>query len=292
MDSVNASFQPLRDRLYSLTKTTAYIEDFDYETLIKNLESDIVHKHGNAAHKAIDDCIERISDLLSTNIDFFQRFYGSEPTRDNFYKDENGNVGYEENMTPPLPEWRRESVNGLIRLELQFYKNVLEHVKDFATYETGQTHPIPKNENPKAGKRSQKISFGYLHKGKEALLRKVYRECESPSGNFISSETNEDDFIEVLTTQDFRACTKKIHIGCETKEAVYILDKLSKYFKHLKPPAIEKSGLFITNEDNILTANNMYAARNTNKMTPSEDFTLIDDFFESLKQLLRSTKIS
>ena len=137
----------------------------------------------------------------------------------------------------------------------------------------------------KSSKQPQKLSFRFS--GDVALLREVYRKCEASGDCFINPETDEDDFVEVLTAKDLSACTKEIHIGCETKQAVYILDRLKRYFGKLNPSTIGKSGLFRTKEGKVLTDDNIFYTRNTNKKKPPRDYKLIDRFFDDLDNLTK-----
>jgi len=97
-------------------------------------------------------------------------------------------------------------------------------------------------------------SFGYERD--IALLQRIYH-LYNEDFNFIDvARTSQKDFIAALTANNYSLHKSKIHFGCQTVIAVAILDTISKFFKNLKPQAIEQSEVFVTDEGNLLKSGN------------------------------------
>lgn len=91
-----------------------------------------------------------------------------------------------------------------------------------------------------------------------------------------------DDLIKVLIANSFLPNSIKIQIGCETKEFRYIIDKLQPYFSDLTLANIEKSQIFFSKKDTLLSSNNLSVSNSKKKLDPKEKST-IDRIFKNLQ---------
>jgi hypothetical protein len=129
-----------------------------------------------------------------------------------------------------------------------------------------------------------KTGFQFKYPKNTDWLKRIYQKCGTSEDKFIGLETDVDDFVEAMITKDISSVSNKIYLGCETKEAVYILNKMKHLFKNLKPALIGQSGLFITKGENHLTADNFNSTHRNIKSGKVQivDRDKIDFFFATL----------
>lgn len=153
-----------------------------------------------------------------------------------------------------------------------------------------QKKMLSKKTNGSANSQKKK-GFGF--KGSKELLEKIYYKCGTKEDKFISPETDINDFVDILTSKEVIKTEKKIYLECNTKEAVYILDKLERYFKNLNPASIQESQFFLTKDGNHLSDDNIYTTRNAFRTgkTHIKDKIYIDSFFEDLDKSLKKNSM-
>jgi len=96
--------------------------------------------------------------------------------------------------------------------------------------------------------------------------------------DLLKENSSIDELFTLLTTNDFFSIEKPIHFSCETKQFVYIMDKLRPKFSKLTYAGIERSEKFISSEGNVITADNM----SNSKTDYPKDKDEIDAVFNSL----------
>lgn len=94
--------------------------------------------------------------------------------------------------------------------------------------------------------------------------------------------TSADELLKVFISKSILPNSVKIQIGCETKNFRYIVNKFKPYFHNLTLANIEKSQLFYSKSDNLITANNLSASNNKNAVEPKEKAT-IDKIFKQMQ---------
>ena len=94
--------------------------------------------------------------------------------------------------------------------------------------------------------------------------------------------TSADELLKVLISKSILPNSVKIQINCETKNFRYIVNKFKPYFHNLTLANIEKSQLFYSKSDNLITANNLSASNNKNAVEPKEKAT-IDKIFKQMQ---------
>jgi len=92
-----------------------------------------------------------------------------------------------------------------------------------------------------------------------------------------------EDLLKAFTSENLTPGCIKIQLGCETKHFRYCIDKFKPYFNSLKLSNIEKSKIFYSQRDTLITANNLSASNSKNKLEPKEKGT-IDKIFKHLQQ--------
>ncbi len=127
----------------------------------------------------------------------------------------------------------------------------------------------PKEVKPK------KITFGYNETTTDKL-RSICRLLTLKVDFIDEDQTSEDDFIEVMTSKDIATINNKIHLGCETTQFRYIVDKFRPYFSSLTLSNIEKSKLFYSKNGVVITASNL----SRNKHHDPKEKTTIDNIFK------------
>ena len=99
------------------------------------------------------------------------------------------------------------------------------------------------------------LSFGY--KKSPGYLPPFIRDLNEKVG-FLDDRTSVDDFIRIVTSDNLALITDHIYLGCQTNEFKYIIQYLRPFFKSFNPATIGKSGIFISNVGNPITANCLY----------------------------------
>jgi hypothetical protein len=92
-----------------------------------------------------------------------------------------------------------------------------------------------------------------------------------------------EDLLKAFTSENLTPGCIKIQLGCETKHFRYCIDKFKPYFNSLTLSNIEKSMIFYSQRDTLITANNLSASNSKNKLEPKEKGT-IDKIFKHLQQ--------
>ncbi len=92
-----------------------------------------------------------------------------------------------------------------------------------------------------------------------------------------------EDLLKAFTSERLTPGCIKIQLGCETKHFRYCIDKFKPYFNSLTLSNIEKSMIFYSQRDTLITANNLSASNSKNKLEPKEKGT-IDKIFKHLQQ--------
>lgn len=126
----------------------------------------------------------------------------------------------------------------------------------------------------------EKISFGF--KDEVPKLKAVINQLCHQIELLNEDVTEADDLIKVLTAKSFLPGAAKIQINCETKHFRYTIDKLKPYFNDLTLSNIEKSKIFYSKNDTLITANNLSASNSKGKIEPKEKST-IDKIFKQLQ---------
>jgi len=91
-----------------------------------------------------------------------------------------------------------------------------------------------------------------------------------------------EDLLKAFTSERLTPGCIKIQLGCETKHFRYCLDKFKPYFHNLTLSNIEKSNIFYSKQDILITANNLSASGSRNRLEPKEKST-IDKIFKQLQ---------
>ncbi|MEI8049266.1 MAG: DUF6617 family protein [Bacteroidota bacterium] len=92
-----------------------------------------------------------------------------------------------------------------------------------------------------------------------------------------------EDLLKVFTSRNLTPECIKIQLGCETKLFRYCVDKFQPCFNYLTLSNIEKSKIFYSQWDTLITANNLSASSSRNRLEPKEKST-IDKIFKQLQQ--------
>lgn len=126
----------------------------------------------------------------------------------------------------------------------------------------------------------EKISFGF--KDNVSKLKTVINQLCHQIELLNEDVTEADDLIKVLTAKNILPGAAKIQINCETKHFRYTIDKLKPYFNDLTLSNIEKSKVFYSKNDTLITANNLSASNSKGKIEPKEKST-IDKIFKQMQ---------
>ncbi|MBN1185683.1 MAG: hypothetical protein JXB49_25605 [Bacteroidales bacterium] len=124
----------------------------------------------------------------------------------------------------------------------------------------------------------KKLSFGYNESSTEKLLNLC--KLLTIKVDFLNDNlTSEKDFIEVMASKDLTGSDKQIHIGCETTQFRYIIDKLKPLFSDLTLSNIEKSKAFFSRNGVLITATNL----SRNKHHDPKQKETIDKIFKEVQ---------
>lgn len=121
---------------------------------------------------------------------------------------------------------------------------------------------------PEYTEMQEQISFGFT--GEVAKLKLVINQLCFRIQLLNEDVTEADDLIKLLISKKILPNAIKIQIGCETKHFRYTVDKLKPYFTDLTLSNIEKSKVFYSKNDTLITANNLSASNSKNKIEPKE----------------------
>lgn len=124
----------------------------------------------------------------------------------------------------------------------------------------------------------EKIAFGFKD-DVQKLTTVINQLCHQIE--LLNEEVAEaDDLIKVLTAKSFLPGAVKIQINCETKHFRYIINKLRHYFNELSLINIERSKVFYSKNNKLITANNLSVSGSG--VEPKEKAT-IDRIFKNLQ---------
>jgi len=99
--------------------------------------------------------------------------------------------------------------------------------------------------------------------------------------NFLNEDkTSVNDLIDILVAKDYNKNRKEIYLGCNTKVFAHTLDKLKENFGNLKPSEIGRSQLFRSENEEIITAQNIYSSKNSKEPVAKKE---IDKIFKQLQ---------
>ena len=178
-----------------------------------------------------------------------------------------------------IQEHFKSSLKSTISLE-DFYLLDLEESNPNIV----ELRPIPKSKESVEGAEIQdqdRIWFGFrddLTKLTNVVNQLCYQ-IELLNEDVSSSE----DLLKAFTSENITPGCTKIQLGCETKHFRYCLDKFKPYFHNLTLSNIEKSNIFYSKQDVLITANNLSASGSRNRLEPKEKST-IDKIFKQLQQ--------
>lgn len=178
-----------------------------------------------------------------------------------------------------IQEHFKSSLKSTISLE-DFYLLDLEESNPNIV----ELRPIPKSKESVEGAEIQdqdRIWFGFrddLTKLTNVVNQLCYQ-IELLNEDVSSSE----DLLKAFTSENITPGCTKIQLGCETKHFRYCLDKFKPYFHNLTLSNIEKSNIFYSKQDTLITANNLSASGSRNRLEPKEKST-IDKIFKQLQQ--------
>jgi len=110
----------------------------------------------------------------------------------------------------------------------------------------------------------KKLSFG-LKKSPEFLMPIIHALIDR--FELLDRKTTFETIMRILTSDDLDTINDKIYLGCKTNEFSYMRNHLKTYFKSFNPATIEKSGLFISNIGNTISAASLYNAEIENLQT-------------------------
>lgn len=122
--------------------------------------------------------------------------------------------------------------------------------------------------------KTKKLNFEYKEKTSDRL-KDICRLLNLKIDFLNDDLTSEDQFVEVMTSKDLNKISTQIHIGCETTQFRYVVDKLKPYFNSLTLSNIEKSKLFYSKNGVLITATNL----SRNKHQDPKEKTTIDKIF-------------
>ncbi|HET6557035.1 MAG TPA: DUF6617 family protein [Prolixibacteraceae bacterium] len=120
--------------------------------------------------------------------------------------------------------------------------------------------------------KQKKLLFGLL-KSPEHFSLLMYELQDKI--HVFDDRTSMDIFIRIATCDDLSRENVKMYFACKTNVFKYLLEYLEPMFESLNAATIEKSGLFITNKGNPLTATCLYSSKI--EKIPSKD--IIDAIF-------------
>jgi hypothetical protein len=135
-------------------------------------------------------------------------------------------------------------------------------------------------DKPEYTGKQYKICFGF--KDDVEKLRPVINQLCHQIELLNEDVTHADDLIKILTVKSFLPGAIKIQINCELKQFRYTIDKLQPYFNDLSLSNIERSQIFYSKKDTLITANNLSSSNSKGKIEPKEKST-IDKIFKQLQ---------
>ena len=123
----------------------------------------------------------------------------------------------------------------------------------------------------------KKLSFHYKYPD-SGKLKNITRQLQLKI-DLLKTETDEEDFLQVMTADDLSKTNKKIFLNVETTQFRYIIDKLQPYFYKLTLDNIEKSQAFYSKRGTLIKASNL--SRNKNDFPKEKEE--IDSIFKEVQ---------
>jgi hypothetical protein len=134
--------------------------------------------------------------------------------------------------------------------------NAIDYQKTLSTIDNIDIN-IP-HQNKKKTHTNNTESFGYKKSDKEILLRIIkalhYRIT------LLKDDESINTLVNILTSEKIYSHKDKIYVTCQTNQFAYIITKLRPLFKNLEFSKIERTKLFFSNKNTLLTASNLYSA--------------------------------
>ncbi|HAH23041.1 MAG TPA: hypothetical protein DCL77_04640, partial [Prolixibacteraceae bacterium] len=112
----------------------------------------------------------------------------------------------------------------------------------------------------------EKKTFSFGYKKTPGLLDSVIQALNLRI-DFLDNRTSVEDFIRIVTAEDLDIIQEKIYLGCKTNEFKYVLKPFKDYFKSFNPASIGQSGIFLSINETVMTAANLYNADISNLQT-------------------------
>ena len=171
------------------------------------------------------------------------------------------------------------SSNNNLSIPQMLYKYFIEQKTIYMQRFTEKFPVITEDEDSeqKQKKERQKLSFGFH--GDETKLKTVVRLLCNQVLLLNEEKNTADELVSVFLSKDLQPDSTQIHIGCETVQFRYMVDKFSSHFTNFTPKAIEDSGLFFTKKHKLFKAQNLYS----NKIEEPKDYLIIDNIFKQLQ---------
>lgn len=135
---------------------------------------------------------------------------------------------------------------------------------------------VPETEANATPPPTNRVSFNF--NGNKSNLLNVIRELNNQIELLNEDVTTPQQMVDVLTARNLDASLPKIQFNCETTQIRYVIDKLQPKFSNLTFSEIERSGLFFSKKDNVLSRTNL----SRSKVDNPKNETVIDDIFKSL----------
>jgi len=165
--------------------------------------------------------------------------------------------------------------------EKQYIKTIkkwLQNEKEYFQEITPEIKNIPSNKNESTSRdKTPILTFGFKQKDSKKLLELIIQ-LNFKIGLLNEASTSSKQFVQLLISKDYTKDNIKIYIACETKQFIYIIEKLKPFFNNLNPTSIERSKKFYTKNYKLFTATNLY-----NKIENPKEKESIDKVFKQLQ---------
>ncbi len=137
---------------------------------------------------------------------------------------------------------------------------------------------ITANEKPqKTNGKAAKLTFGFH--GDTAKLKSVLSNLCNKIDLLNEEKNNTDELFALLTLKDIKPNSTQIHLGCETAQFRYIIDKLAQHFSNFTQKSIGESEVFYSKKGKQITAQNLYSS----KIDNPKDKDAIDKILKQLQ---------
>ncbi|NNV57808.1 DUF6617 family protein [Limnovirga soli] len=123
-------------------------------------------------------------------------------------------------------------------------------------------------EQTQSKSKPKKLTFGY--KGDEARLKKVIIELTNQIQLVDRTFSKAEDLSNLLISKNIVPNTPVIHIGCETTQFRFILEKLKLHFHNLTFSTVGNSSLFKSKNDTIISSQLLFSSKLANYKNEDE----------------------